>query len=69
MFIEARTPGPDPRDLRFRADRVTAVRGAPGGAGCWAELLFVGGGESVVVDETAAAIAERIAEVVEAVRR
>lgn len=69
MFVESMTPAPSSAPVRFRADRVAAVKGAPyQTASPWSELIFIGGGESVVVAEDPDTVAERIAEVVNALR-
>jgi len=69
MFVDSVTPGPSPASVRFRADRVLAVRGPPyGTTSPWAELLFVGGGDSLVVAEEVETITQRISDAVEAQR-
>ena len=70
MFIESATPGPSSSSVRFRADRVVAIRGAPYATNSpWCELLFLGACEGIVVAESPDTIADRIQEVIEAQRR
>jgi hypothetical protein len=69
VFLEARTPEPSASAVHFRADRVVAVRAPPYATPSpWAELLFVGGGDTLTVAEEAASLAARIERAVEAAR-
>lgn len=70
MWINSTTPGPSSAAVRFRADRVLAVKGPPyETASPWSELLFVGGAETLVVAEDPDTLSERISGTIDAMRR